>query len=370
MSAKKIFYYDLTVNNNVKNNPLGVFSSVKFQETRDQPLFDDKPSKYTMSVVRFTMPTSAIPYQIVPIIYDFDAPSNINKMAYSITLEYNGNVKQVYFTWESQVNVNSLPLPPSPNQRKDTNYYNYYSLYSIQHLCAIINNALKDAFNFIVPFLPVPLPGKVYQAPFFSYSAVSGLFTLNTSGMFLNSNPLPIIIYGNYEFGSLMETSFDGKGLGYNNVDGKDFYYNILDRGNNSTVSSIDPSGFIFTQEQEFDTKGFISRFSGLFMTSTTLPVRQSIQSNDKNPRFGTSIASEQIPNITDFEIDKSIGDSIKGYIHYIPTAEYRRMSLLSDSPITHIDISVYYKDIDGNVFALNMPINTYASIKIIFEEI
>ena len=367
VNNKKRYYYDITIPNNLYINPLNDPIKADFMETRDQSLFDDEPEKYILSVIRFSVPSVSIPYQIVPVIEDLLNPSNPNKMAYSISLKYLGNVYREYLQWETQLPNIPVPLPPQIPQNKSELYPQYYSLYSLNHFCVIANKALNNCFqNNIVPLLPV----GTYKSPYFTFQGDGlNLISLWTSDLFLDTAINPINIGGNYLFGSNIESAFDGQGLGFNNANGLDFRIVCLDRGNNKFVDGL---SFLYRQITEFDISGLFEKFQSLIFTSASLPVTHDILSNSVLfDNFGTagSVAGGFLPIITDFEVDNSTVNNLKGSIHYIPTAEYRRVNLRGKDQIRQIDLNVFWKDVFGNIYPIYIPINNALTIKILFEE-
>jgi hypothetical protein len=68
---------------------------------------------------------------------------------------------------------------------------------------------------------------------------------------------------------------------------------------------------------------------------------------------------------ITDFATD----GIYKPIITYIPSGEYRRVSLVGDKPLSNIDISVYYKDRQGRLNPVLLPAGCSISIKLLFEK-
>ena len=99
------------------------------------------------------------------------------------------------------------------------------------------------------------------------------------------------------------------------------------------------------------------------------LPVISSNISNTATSLSVGSVAGGFLPIITDFETDRSSFDNVRINIQYFPTAEFRRINMRGNTPITHIDISIFWKDTFGVIFPLIMPENTTATVKILFEE-
>ena len=90
-------------------------------------------NEYTLSVVRFTIPTVNIPIKYFPVIYNPANPSDINYSAYSISLKYNNITYTKHLEWKTQVDYVQLPQPPNPLPNaqvfNNPDYYQYYSLF-------------------------------------------------------------------------------------------------------------------------------------------------------------------------------------------------------------------------------------------------
>jgi hypothetical protein len=373
VNNKKRYYYDINIPNNITTNPSNTQVNAIFSETRDQPLFDEPPENFILSVVRFTVPSSTIPIQIIQVIPDLINPTNPNKMTYSVSLKYLGNIYTQNLEWIPQDLGVPIPQPPQIPQLKNEKYYAYYSLFSYNHFSTLLNNALNLLMTtYIIPLLPAPPLGTVYTSPYFTFDSINNVYTLWTSGLFLDTAVNPINVGGNYNLGSIGFGSFDVSGFGYNLASGLDFKFNILFRGNNKEILTTDSTGFIYNMSSEYDITGQFEKFESLLMTSSTLPITHSILSNsviaDASSSQG-SVAGGFLPIITDFEIDKSSINNLRSFIHYNPTAEYRRVNLRGKQPINNININVYWKDTFGNIFDLIIPFNSSITIKILFEE-
>ena len=376
-APKNRFYYDVSIQNNIYTNPDNQIFPAIFQETRDQPLFNDLPKKYCMSVVRFSVPTGNIPYQIMPVMYDTSNPTNPNKTIYSITMLFRGIYYRQHIQWTTQNATVPIPAPPTilgGPKYKTYEYYEYYSLYSFEHLCDSINDALNDCYqNNIVPLLPAPPLGKSYVSPYMVFNGTNNFFTLWTPELFLftiPANPDRVELGANGLFISNFSRSWSFTQVGTNDVNGYDFSWNLLNNNNNQVVNNTDPSGFIYSFEQEYDTTGAISKFSSILMTSTTIPVVSSNVSNTQNSVSTVAqVAGGFLPIITDFQVDKSTINNLNGSIQYFPAAEFRRINLKGDSPITQVDINVFVQDTLNNIYPLLLPLNTEVSLKILFEE-
>jgi len=366
---KKRIYYNVNIPHNDLISIQGSPTPAKYSEVRDQALFKGAPKDWVMSVVRFTIPTSFIPIQFFPVEPDPINPLNPNKSIYSITLSYLGNVFQEYLEWEPQETF--LPIPPPPtditNQenKADPRYYLYYSLYSFQHFCTLINRALDKCFqDNIVPLLPV---GN-YTSPFMTFNGETYLFTLTTSALFLDTETNPINLWFNSFLNANFDTSFNVKYSSINSPTGQNVRYVLLDTGNNAYKDPITDE-ILYRQLQDFYTSGQMSNFTSLVIRSVSLPIVNemiSLQPRLSNRGIGVAGATQAI--LSDYEIDLGSEKNLRAYVHYIPTAEYRRITMHGETPINRIDLEILWKDNYDNLFPVLIPSHDVATVKILFE--
>jgi hypothetical protein len=382
--TKQKIYYNVSIPHNDLISKNGSPTPCEFSEARDEPLFRGRPCDWLMSVIRFTIPTSYIPIQYFPVQEDTTTTSNVNKSIYSITLSYNGVDYQEFLEWETQDDGVPIPPPPSGVTERDfqfnPSYLEYYSLYSLDHFCYLINKAIEKCFTTkilpLLPALPVVVPPeiqKVYKAPYIAYNGSSRLFTIYTQNTFLDTTVNNIELWMNTYLNENFDTSFDTVFRDYSEPLGKNVRYVLLDRGIESKiVDETAPDGFIYKQQQAFDSTGLMQSFTSIIIRSASLPINNeaiSIQPR-AGQRSGSGIGSGSESIISDFEIDLASNQNLKSFVHYNPTAEYRRINLKGETPITRIDISVFWKDNYDNLYPVLVPAHQIATVKILFEQI
>lgn len=376
--AKKRIYYNVSIPHDDRISVNSSPTPAVFSEVRDQPLFDGAPKNYNMSVVRFTVPTSYIPIQFFPVQFDATNPSNPNNSIYSITLSYNGNDFREFIQWETQ--NDSVPIPPAPASgggvrdfQRNPQYADYYSLYSFNHFCNLINRTLDSIYQTnIVPLLPAPTPPAVYKSPFITFDPRTNLFTIIAPATFLDTNPIPVIMYFNTILNENFDTSFNSNLEGYSAPDGKNIKLNFVDFGRTNFIpDTTEESGGFYLIAQEFDTTGQMTNFTSIIIRSTSLPIVNesiSLQSRRTGTR-GTGVGGASESIISDFEVDLGSNRNLRAFVHYIPTAEYRRITMNGDTPINRIDIEILWKDNYDNLYPVLIPPHYIATIKILFEE-
>ena len=150
---------------------------------------------------------------------------------------------------------------------------------------------------------------------------------------------------------------------------GKNIRYKIIDYGQtNFTADALEQSGGFYTSQQEFDNSGAMTSFSALIIRSNSLPIINEIISLQN--RNGINVSGNSISSISDFEIDLGSNKNLRGYIHYLPTAEYRKITLNGNTPINRIDLEILWKDNYDNLYPVLIPAHQIATIKILFEEL
>ena len=352
-----------------------------FREVRSQGILSEDAKNYTMSVIRFSIPTTLIPIFYMGIyrgVLNGPVNTNINLTTLSITLEtveLKNNPKfQEFIIWNTEDKTAQVP-PTVPISNNDIfQFKEYYALYSYNHLCELINTALKNCYvNNIAPLI-FPTTG---EAPFITFDSTTGLFT-----MYLDINiDNKVNVYFNNELHTLFGTSFRTIYKSYDDVNGANSLF-VFTNINNTNLF-IDGKTQYIKNTQEFNTTGLMTSFTSIVIFSDNLPIvseNLSLQNkidfkNDGgilrrvSENLYTSNDTAQI--ISDFSIDLglSIGN-IKNYINYSPTAEYRRLSLMSSSRITDLNVSIFWKDNYDILYPLRIPAHDEATIKLLFEKI
>ena len=70
--------------------------------------------------------------------------------------------------------------------------------------------------------------------------------------------------------------------------------------------------------------------------------------------------------NITDLVTDEQ---SYRGSLLYVPSAEYRWISLTTSRPISQFDIQVYWRSKIGSLIPFTLPSGGSCSMKVLFRK-
>jgi hypothetical protein len=399
-------YYNINISNDYSGYDISSNNAVMPVETNDKELqlvFNQSraapylinPSKYYLSVQRFTIESPSLPVFICqPIV----GQSNVNKSIYSITLQRStdGATSTLPVLW--QPDDKTVPIPSGTvTDSWQTNPY--YYCHSYQHMVDLINNTFNKfvADGFTKATSIIDISGNTYVPYIF---LKDNLFTLGADvkhyRTFLNGGygGLNTIcnykIYFNIELYNLL-SSLKAIYVGAQGpVVGAD-YQLIMDTGTNNLYSA---PGQIFNiyenirdftavitntndvwNVQEYITLPLWSPIKNIIFRTTLLNVVPDIvatpivfDSNNTN-----SVGGRQNCDILNIMVDYSLplvkGTEYKPYIYYEPVGEFRLVDLYGNQPINSMDIAVFWKDSFGNLIPFTLDIGASATIKLLFRK-
>jgi hypothetical protein len=421
-------YLNIAIPHNDALSVNGSPTLATFTNNYSQPIISN-PLEYEMSIVRFSLPGGDLPIQICPIQPYPNTDPNLT--VYGVALSYGTYTTPVQYL--EYVPNNTLTIPPAPAAGEGVvrnQYVRYYQIFSYQQIVDMINAAYQAAF-INLSANTTPPTGAV--APFMTFNSANDLFTMNaqsdsyglsyntgtvsasagtvtgvgttfTSAMvggrltfangqsgiitaFTDATHITIdntntissttysILYGirvymNTALQNLFDESFQKIFLGYNG--GIDFEILIKNNENNSSTNANLPSGHqnVYLMVQEFPTLQNFNSLQSILFKTTLISVRNEIRPNIVNNQAGnTQNITNQSPIITDFELNLIQGFDFRSSIHYLPTAEYRITDLTSNSPISQINMDIYWTDNYGNEYQLMIPAHSVVTIKILFRK-
>lgn len=237
----------------------------------------------------------------------------------------------------------------------------------------------SDAYGVrIQTFAVVPPP---------AYPGLATAQTVPVCRLFMNTNMFGLFAnFPNTYYNSLIIPGFGPTqpGLpGYTNeilFVNKD-YTNVLDF-RQLPYSAITPVTlqkpyWVATQEA-ISTDSLWSPIQALVFTSTLLPIQNEsagppIDLGGSNLGFSSAtVRSAFEPIITDIVLplgDKGAID-YRGFIYYVPTAEYRLADFTANTEIRNIDIQVFYRNrLDNNLYPVQMYNQSNVSLKFMFRK-
>ena len=361
-------------------------------ETRNSP-FVSLPEKYDLSILRFQIDTGTLPLFIPSIQPD---QADINATIYSVTIEdtdYPGLPQQVYITWSPQDKSATIPTPPSSNASKaQENATGYYNCYSYNWLCDLVYIALQTALTNLATAITGAggtmivtgdlnnLGENVVYPPLIYWNAPQKSAILQGQlGAYDETLTRKLNVYFNAPLFNLFNSfqsvylGYEGVTFGRNNriifadIGGINTQQVIPNYDNNLTTDS-EYAYTAITLIQEYSTQEQISPISSLVFTSNTLPIAPNQTSNviqfvNGIPNIkGTNASTENI--ITDMVSSSGL---YRSGITYSPTAEYRRVHLYGNRPLSNLDISIYYRLKNGELVPFRMASGGSVSMKIAF---
>jgi hypothetical protein len=245
------------------------------------------------------------------------------------------------------------------NQGLTSNDIGYYYYYTFQSVLDIINTALATSAT-----------AAGVDTPFMTWDTDSQRFTIYAT--MADYGPLGALISFNIPIYRLFP-AYD-----YITTVGSNFYQlNIKDNFNNTFASSgtVPPYGFpplpanvsYYFLRDQFSVVDKWNPIDSIIFVSNKISLKETFASistvNQSNTNAGT------LAILTDFKLDATNSGDQRKTLIYNPSI-YRLLDLYSSSPLSTIDISVYFTDKDSN--QLN-PIRVFEddkiSIKLLFQK-
>lgn len=374
-TADKV-YYDITVSNleTTTNSPPQIY----FNETRNTPFVLD-PESYYLSIVRFTLDTNLLPI-ITPEIQP--APNaNVNLTTYSITLEWTNPLapfqtftQQEYIIFVPQDKQAIVPAPPSQtNSGLQNNETSYYDIYNYQYWILLVNTTFQTCFNNLnAQVVGAGLVLPTAYAPVMSWDTQGSIAILNGDVLGYDDNSANFIkIY----FNSSLFNLFSSFPFIIESVSATPSGKNariIMTGFGGANVVPFPPVAPVYTAlqiVQEYSTIAVWTPITSIVFTSNTLPIISNQVSapllfyNGKKFQSGGNNSNiAQI--ITDFVANDGV---YKPNIVYLPTAQYRLVNLVGNTPLYNLDISVFYKNRVGELIPIRLGSGGTVTIKILF---
>lgn len=380
VKSEDLLYYNIGIVNakyidDGSDNPYA-----KFEEDLPLPLLEN-PSDWEMAIVRgteecgFNLPIYIFPVQI--------NQSNVNLGVQSVTITMDikvpagttSYVSQQFLQWIPEDQLAQIPLPPSTSQNVNNQYY---WVYTYSHYVDIINTALQACITDISTRSGLQLKTT---APILTYEPTSKLFSIyyDTQGfggnaraskgtsqdenatLFMNSSLFQMF----YSFPSL-----------YVNNDianfGTAYKLNVVNKVGLNNYTYNDISYFVMTQDCNSLTCW--SPISCIAYKSDFLPVKKEYTSNPiiyDSSNVGAVVQSTYLNEsvITDVSLALDSPDQYRELLTYVPSGEYRMLSLVGNQPISKIDISLYYRlKMTNQLIPVRMPNYSTVTLKILFR--
>ena len=370
-------YYDANI---INSDQSGTKPSpqLQFQDIRSTPILS-YPEHYELSVVRFNLQSSnSLPIWIPNIQFGQGEDYDPNLTTYSFTLTYDfegsnytsGQTYVIYIPSDFSVQI------PTKILNTEDLHTAYYYVKSFNTIVEMFNNALAEAFQRLknsASYFGVDLPSQ--NPPFFEWNSDTSKFILNADTMAYDGKALKYInIYANTALYTLM-SGFRADYYGCNIYEGKNYRFKIQsDLGLNVFV--INDTYSTLQLNQEYSSGALFSPISSIVFTTTMLPV---LPSNTTKPQIFNGQDTDLINSgnnnnivsmITDFEVQDNDGYGFCSQLSYVPTAEYRFISMNSgNQKITNIDINIFFRDQYSHLHPMYLMPGCKCDIKILFRK-
>jgi len=389
---------------------------INFNENRNSPVLSNT-GKYNLSIVRFSLETQTLPI-FIPVIQIYDSSGNLNTnpdlTVYSVSLsvDISGSVyppplvsgvytQQTFLNWNPQNTLTPVPSPPSlttNNLQSDST--DYYFCYSFTWWCNIVLVAMAQCFN----GLKTQLQTAGYTAPqitaiignvpsFIQFNPDDQTCSLALPSPLFNTydqtvsppvvNPNAVKLFFNAPLFNLF-SSFPAQLISYNAPLGATFQIlassfggsNLIIYPTNGVLVPVPPQvqGYQFLQVfQEYSTIQNWCPVAAVVFTTSTIPVVPNQLSSPLIFAEG-NILSNTSGNNSNFQLvltDLESGElCYKPNIQYSPTAEYRRLSLTGTSPLSNIQLSVFWRNRLGNLTPFYLASGATATVKFLFTKV
>jgi hypothetical protein len=374
-----MIYYDIVSTNFQSTTTEEPF--LRFNETRTNPIINNS-GDYYLSIVRFSLDTYNLPNIICEIQPN---QGNPDLSIYSLTLEYDDGLggitpsSQVYLNWIPQNKNAIVPLPPSSTNNKFQENTSYYYCYQFQYFLSLVNTAFATALTSLIANTgggasPIALAEQAVM----TWDTTTQSAILQAQEQYYDrSQTARIKIYFNPPLFSLFN-SFPSLyfGTGSSVSLGRNYQMEIANfAGVNTILLPTNPvppaTQSVWTQMfQEFSTIDTWSPVASIVFTSNTIPIISNqlsaplvFNNGQSSSGIGNNANFAQI--ITDMATNQQV---FKPNVLYNPTAEYRRIDMTGNTPLTNIDINVYWRDKLGQLIPFTLASGASASVKFLFE--
>jgi hypothetical protein len=349
--AEDNVYYNMTLHN-IDDSPIPAY----IYDQRSSCVLNDTTG-YSCSIIRFSFPSSSIPLLIAPPLLNI-----AGNTAYSITLSFGASLYQEFVPYTSYVSGLANLYPE------------LFVYFSYQQFCNDVNRAFLTAFNTLKLNNPACVsiePPRIY------YNAKTETFNIYLDRTYEDGFVNGIGIYFNNLMSNLFQT-FPYQFLGFGNGGGADSRLTIVP----SVLTSIDnavprlnvpleianiPTFLVLLDQQCSSIYNFNSILS-IVLKSDRLPIVNEYLSNrsfNQNYNVGSNFSSI----VTDFEPNFNQATDIRSVYTYLPTAEYRKISMMPGVRVDTVDMRFLMVDMNGNSYNLFLLPDQTCTIKILFTK-
>lgn len=383
-------YYDLTIANTNNGDVNPVNSPVLIFNEQRQNAIVNNTGEYYLSIVRFQLDTTSLPI-LAPIIEDYftqiqqGSSATNSKTIYSVTIVDNtsGLPYQVYIEWLPQINNIDVPAPPAPTSTYPIQVESeWYFCYNFEWFVNLVNIALNTALtNAGIPPLPTPVPSPI---PPYGIAVMGWNTTSSSASLYLDeanfggATPLYSLYFNQalYTLFSSFPATYYGS-VGVSN--GLNYNINVPNiQGLNSIFLPVVnvppyPQTTCIQINQEWDTTALWTPVSSIVFTSATFPIIPNRLSPPQAYNNGVLInlnANSNNSNFAQVITDIASADlCYKPTLIYAPDAQYRLIDMIGNTPLTNINIQVFWKSKLGNFVPFRLATGNTCAMKLLFTK-
>ena len=356
-----------------------------FSENRNNPYLNN-PDDYFMSVIRFRVDSSTLPVFAPNPKKLQDEP---NKLIYTITLSY----KDIFVYYDVRFNpkLAMYELPPPVNPTKNNPYY-YLNTY--ESFITMINKCFVDVFAILNTYalfhtpqyiLPTTIPpvlvwdNNTNKATLYCDISNNAYDTNDDDAIKIYFNSPLYELFSSFSAIRTVPTVFNNNPINFDFGDRTGNYKLLIyDTGfNRRPAATGNNPGLSYDTiylEQTYSTSPLWTPITSIVFTTGFLPVVPELTGLPKNigtaQQFASTGNNANISNtLTDFEVGLTTGLEYKPVFQYAPPGEYRLVDLFGSNPLSNLEIKVFWKDEDGNLYPVTLGTKESANIKILFRK-
>lgn len=329
---------------------------INYQDIRSSPILN-KPDDYNLVITKFSLPVISLPLFIF-------LPNT-----YKLTLSYN-NIE-----YESTVQyISQSELSPTDTE--------YYFVYSYDHFINMVNATFQSA---LTGLKTLGGTGSIATStpPKLKYNYNTKQFQLWCESAYYNNDvSIPIKIFVSTTFSKFFQSfnliEYVNTTRRYQFVVRNTGFNNLIANSSPSTTyntygSGLNPYNVAMTViEEEYETLNNFNSVQGVVITSSMPVNAESVSSSFTGNSSGGNLPSQSSNSSLKIIAEFTIGQDafLRGSnLVYLPSAEYRRMDLTSQTPLTSVDFKIYWYDNQGVFYQYKLTSYESAVVKMLFEK-
>jgi hypothetical protein len=359
-------YYTLNLRKG-SHDQVNDFAPLNFQDIRNEPILN-KCDDYEMSIVKFSVDTPSLPV-FVPEIQPNQADPW--RTIYSVTLSYTTGGVETFIPAPISVEyvqrdfTDFTPLPPNQNVNGVQSQTRAYYSYSYTDIVEDVNEALEKAkadLDILFPALAVIDP------PCLVWDCDRGLANIYAR---LDSYEEGLADRINVYFSKSLYPLFGSFPVEKFSVNPNRADYRIRFKNNKTNILE----NFFGIQSaleicQEYSTQELFSPISSIAFTTNLIPAQYEYLSPPTVYENGS--LQPQLDNLNNyFNIITDLTSQDNGYranLLYLPTANFRFLTLFGNQPLYKLDFSVYLVLKNGKLIPFYLHSNASVLLKVLFR--